>query len=75
MCRSIVATVVFFATGVMTTSLVHKAELPYIGSGSWSLLPLPGFILLAEAIPLMIELGLGVYGVRSRNLSFDVHGS
>ena len=69
------ATVVFFATGVVTNGLAHKAELPHIGSGSWSLLPLSGAILLAEAIPMWVELGLAVYGVRSGNLSFDVYGS
>lgn len=65
--RSIVATAVFFVTGVVTNGLMHKAELAHIGSGSWSLLPLSSVILLAEAIPMMIELGLAFYGVRSSN--------
>lgn len=67
--RSIVATAVFFATGVVTNGLMHKAELARISSGSWSLLPLSSVILLAEAIPMMIELGLAFYGVRGSNPS------
>lgn len=75
MYRSIVATAVFFMTGVLTNSLTHKAELLHIGSGSWSLHPLSGAILLAEVIPMSVELGLAVYGVRGANFSFDVYGS
>ena len=75
MCRSIVATAVFFATGVVTNGLAHKAELLHIGPGSWSLHPLSGAILLAEAIPMWVELGLAVYGVRGANPSFDVYDS
>ena len=62
------ATTVFFTTGVMTNSLVHKAELPHIISGSWAFPPLSSAILVVEAIPIMISLGLAVYGVRSSNL-------
>jgi len=75
MCRSVVATIVFFATGVVTNGLVHKAELPHIDSGSWSLLPLSGVILLAEAIPMVVELGLAVYGVRGSNPSLTCTGA
>jgi len=48
---------------------MHKNELPHIGSGSWSFLPLSSAILLAETIPMWVELGLAVYGVRGSDLS------
>jgi hypothetical protein len=70
-----VATAVFFATGVLTNGLMHKAELPHISSGSWSLLPLSGAIFFAETIPMWVELGLAVYGVRGSNLSLDAYDS
>lgn len=54
----------------MTNGLVHKAELARISPGSWALLPLSGAVLLAGAIPTVIELGLAVYGVRGRNPSW-----
>ena len=63
------ATAVFFTTGVMTNSLVHKAELPPIIPGSWAFPSLSSAILLAEAIPIVISLSLALYGVRSSNPS------
>ena len=63
------ATAVFFTTGVITNSIVHKAELAHISHGSWAFLPFSSAILLAEAIPIAIELSLAVYGVCGGNPS------
>ncbi|EFI28343.1 hypothetical protein CC1G_13873 [Coprinopsis cinerea okayama7 len=68
--RSLVATLSFFTTGVITAQLFHR-DLPAVGSFDWSLGPNGTKYLLAQALPLAASLLL--YALRRNETTKHVN--